>query len=181
MLFRNNKPWISSEKWMRLKHRIYLWTKCCLHHNAKAPENVSDKIELHQLYCKLIENYLGQQHEDVSIRSGLPDTHITVSVHVTQSEETRYTLRHANWDIHKVFFIVYTVGNHLLLKAMCSKGVFGVFVLFFLPFLELIPHASTDKRKKSSVKTKAARFILERSLQNPNESHLQNNCNTEIK
>lgn len=38
----------------------------------------------------------------------------------------------------------------------------------------------TKEKKKKSVKTKAARFILERSLQNTNESHLQNNCNTEI-
>lgn len=44
---------------MRLKHRIYLWTKFCLHHNAMVLENVSDKIELPQLCCKLIQNYLG--------------------------------------------------------------------------------------------------------------------------
>lgn len=83
------------------------------------------------------------------------------------------------------FFIVYTVGNHLLLKAICSKGFFVAIFFFFLVlgiFFDLIPHVFTDKRKKKkSLKAKAARLILERSLQNPNEPHLQSNCSNDIK
>lgn len=63
------------------------------------------------------------------------------------------------------FFIVYTVGNHLLLKAICSKGFFcwGFPFFFFMSWY----HMFSQTKEKNSLKAKAARFILEWSLQNP--------------
>lgn len=166
--FRINKPCLSKNIWHQntgFKCGQRLAPITMQKQWASCREN-----SLPQWCCNLYKINSDNKNENVSIWPRLPDAHITVSVHASsklRDLKTCYTPRHMWTETSIKFFIVYTVGNHLLLKAICSKGFFVEVFLFLFFFFMSWYHMFSQTKEKNSLKAKAARFILERSSQNP--------------